>query len=431
MVKFLQRITIGRIFPAVHSNARRFVLLFYYSGREFLRDQCATKAAALTYFTMLSLVPFLVLVFVFFKTFGGESLIEEQIKPLIFTLLSTGTGEVISGSIDALLSQSRTGALGSLGFVFLVIVSFSLMDQIHFTLNAIWGERKNRPMLQRWIVYWASLTVLPLLVILSISFTAYLGSLQELRELSEQVVPRTYNLVPFILQGSAFLLLYIFLPKARVKFFAALSGAAVAAIVWEFVKKGYLFYTSNAISYNVIYGSLAVIPLFMIWLFITWMVILYGAEFAFAAQNYRVIRESRKRMNIPRQWFEALGLEIVMEATRRFKSDGRNLDPDKFAEERSLPGDLVRGAAYKLAATNILRQIDGEVILSRSPAELTVEDVVEAMRSGADGEPPFANYGRLKRLRDFLRNLEKTDREIKREWSIVRLLEHQEGDQPA
>ena len=161
------------------------------------------------------------------------------------------------------------------------------------------------------------------------------------------------------------------------------------------------------------------------------MVILYGAEFAFAAQNYRVIRESRKRMNIPRQWFEALGLEIVMEATRRFKSDGRNLDPDKFAEERSLPGDLVRGAAYKLAATNILRQIDGEVILSRSPAELTVEDVVEAMRSGADGEPPFANYGRLKRLRDFLRNLEKTDREIKREWSIVRLLEHQEGDQPA
>ena len=431
MVKYLQRITIDRIIPAAHSYAKRFVLLFYYSGREFLRDQCATRAAALTYFTMLSLVPLLVLVFVFFKTFGGDSLIEDQIKPLIFTLLSTGTGEVISGSIDSLLSQSRSGALGSVGFVFLVIVSFSLMDQIHFTLNAIWGERKNRPMLQRWIVYWASLTVLPLLVILSISFTAYLGSLQELRELSEQVVPKTYNLVPFILQGLAFLLLYIFLPKARVKFLAALSGAAVASIIWEFVKKGYLFYTSNAISYNVIYGSLAAVPLFMIWLFITWMVILYGAEFAFANQNYRVIRESRKRMNIPRQWFEALGLEIILEAARRFESDGRNLDPDKFAEERSLPGDLVRGAAYKLAASHLLRQIDGEVILSRNPAELTVEDVVEAMRSGAEGDPVFAKHGRLKDLRDFLRNLEKTDREIKREWSIIKLLDHHNGEPSA
>ncbi len=409
------------IFILLKSVSKRLVQLLYYSGREFARDQCFTRSAALTYFTLLSLIPLLVLVFAFFKTFGGESIIETQIKPIIFSLLSTGTGEVISGAIDELVKQSRAGALGSLGLVFLLLTTFSLMDQMHFTLNAIWGEKRSRPLLQRWLLYWAVLTILPLLVILSISVTAYLGSIKGVRVLSSEFIPRGLNLLPFLMQGLAFFLLYVFLPKIKVKFWAAAGGAVVAALIWEFIKKGYLFYTSNAIAYNVIYGSLAALPLFMIWLYISYLILLYGAEFSFVWQNYSVIRRSRKRMNIPRQWFEALGLEILIEATNNFIMDGQQLNPDEFASKRSMPGDLVKGAIDKLISANILKEIKGEFVLSRDPNSLTVEEIIEAMRSSTDGIPPFADKGYLNQMWNFLEQLEKNNRKARREWSLAEL----------
>jgi len=416
---------LSHLYHSIKNFTIRFVLLFYYSGREFGRDQCPTRAAALTYFTLLALVPLLVLVFVFFKTFGGDTLIDTQIKPLLFTLLSPGTGQVISGAIDELVQKSRTGTLGSIGFLFLVLTSFSLMDQTHFTLNAIWGERKSRPILQRWTTYWAALTVSPLLVILSISFTAYLGSLQEVQELSQQVVPSLYNLIPIILQGGAFLFLYLFLPTVKVKFLPALAGAFIASFIWEFVKNGYLFYTSNALAYNLIYGSMAVLPLFMIWLFLSWMTMLFGAEFAFAWQNFNMICESRKRMNIPRQWFEALGLEIVLSIAQNFLRGGKSFNSDAFAEEKSIPGDLIKGVVHKLTSTGVLREANGEVILSRDPLELTVQDVIEALRSGKADTPPFAAHDRdIRRAYDFLQNLESPDRMNKNAWSIKRVIEN-------
>jgi len=413
-----------KLYTHIKSIIIQFLLLFYYSGREFGRDQCLTRAAALTYFTILSLVPLLVLIFAFFKTFGGDTLIDDQIKPLLFTLLSPGTGEIVSGAIDELLQKSRAGALGSLGFLFLVLAAFSLMDQTHFALNAIWGERKSRPLLQRWTTYWAALTVSPLLAIMSISFTAYLGSLKEVQELSQQVIPAVYSFIPLILQGIAFLIIYLFLPTVKVKFLPALGGAAVASIIWEFVKNGYLFYTSNAIAYNVIYGSLAVVPLFMIWLFLSWLTMLFGAEFCFVWQNFRIIRDSSKRMNIPRQWFEALGLEIVLSAAEGFIRSGKSLDPDSFAEERSIPGDLIQGVVGKLTSTGILKEANGEIILSRDPLELTVQDVIEALRSGKDESPPFAaRNGGIRQTYDFLQNLEAEDRQIKSGWTIKQVIE--------
>ena len=411
-----------KIWLLFRTGFKHLVSLLYFTGREFFRDHCHTKAAALAFFTMLSLVPLLVIVFAFFKIFGGEALIESAIKPFIFKALSAGTGEAVSDAIDHLLKQTRTGTLGVLGFIFLILTSFSLMEQTDFNLNAIWSVKRRRPILQRWMFYWAALTVIPLLVGLSFSATAYLGALKEVRELSEQVVPRMYRLLPLMLQGLAFFLLYKFLPSARVRFVPALGGAVIASVSWEFLKKGYLIYTSNAIDYNVVYGSLATLPLFMIWLFISWMVVLFGAEIAFAWQNYRLLGESRKRLEVPFQMYEILGLELLLESTRKFLQGEKPLKLEEFIEAEGLQPDPVYTTGDKLVASGLLKAVEGELILSRDPENLSVDEALEAIRIGGAPDMNFSDNGNLQRLHSFIGTLEKPSREIKREWSLKRLL---------
>ncbi len=396
--------------------------LFYYSGREFIRDQCPTRSAALTYFTMLSLVPLLVVVFAFFKTFGGETLITSTIKPILFEALSPGTGEQISGAIDELLKQSRPGTLGAVGFIFLILTSFSLMEQIEFTLNAIWSEKRKRPLFQRWTYYWVSLTIFPMLVGLSFSATAYLGSLHEVQEISEKVVPNGYKLLPVLIQGLAFFLLYKFLPKTKVRFIPALAGALLASVIWEFVKKGYLLFTSSAINYNVIYGSLAVLPLFMIWLFISWFVILYGAEIAFSWQNFKIIRETRKQVDRSFKMFEIMGIGLLLEAADRFINAKPALNLEEYIERQSLQPDLVKSSADKLLNTGLLKSVDGELILSCDPGTLTIDEALEAVRSGQTSDQLYDNNEMMQKLQSFIQKFDEPSKSVKQEWSIMKLL---------
>lgn len=423
MKKKYQLLNIGlSITLSLKEWSKKIILLFYYAGREFGRDQCALRAAALTYVTLLSIVPVIILILAFFKSFGGEALIEEHIKPFIFNLLSSGAGQAVAEAIDQFVSNPSPGLMKSVGALALLFTAFTMLDQTHFTLNAIWGEKKSRPLLQRWMMYWASMTILPFLVALSISSTANVNRFREIQQFSESMAPWFYNMTPVIIQGTAFFLLYIFFPKVKVKFLSALVGAAAAAILWEIVKKYYIFYTTHLIFTNAIYGYLAVLPLFMIWLLMSWMTLLYGAEIAYTFQNFRLIQEtSRKKMNISRQWFEALGLEIVIETALRFISGGNPVDPDEFAEMRALPRDLVRGAIDKLSAAKIIRHVESDIIIARDPETLTVDDVMEAMRSTVHSDPPFAHHGNLKELKNFLYTIESQDRQLKREWNIKML----------
>ena len=397
--------------------------IFYYSGREFIRDQCPTRAAALTYFTILSMLPLLILIFAIFKAFGGESLVENAVKPVIFSVLSTGTGEAISSAIDHLLVQSHPGMLGTIGFIFLVLAAFSLMDQLEFNLNHIWSVKGKRTFLQRWVYYWAALSILPLLVGFSVSITAYIRSVSGIQQLSERVIPQGVNLAPFFLQGLAFLLLYMLLPKVRVRLLPALFGATVAAILWEFSKKAYLFYTDSAINYNVVYGSLATLPLFMIWLFISWMVVLYGAEITYSWQNYKTIRETDKRREVPFHTFEILGLTLAVEAARRFSQGAKPLKLEKFFETLPVPPYLVQAAAEKLVDSGLMKTVKGELLFSQNPESVTVEDVLNAIGMGSSEEVEFEALRPEKRLKEFLEELEAPSEEAKRNWNLKRLAE--------
>lgn len=394
----------------------------FFTGREFIRDQIPVKAAALTYFTMLSLVPLLIILFVLFRSFGGETLMDNSLKPFLFQFLSPGSGESVSNAIDQLLKQGRSSAIGSVGFLLLVLVAFSLMDQIETSLNAIWAVKKRRPILRKFANYWVALSVFPLLVGASVSVSAYLGSIERVQEISERVVPQGYNLVPLILQGLAFFLIYILLPHTRVRFSAAFTGAVIAAILWELLKKGYLLYTTQAINYNLIYGSLAALPLFMIWLFISWMAVLLGAEISFVLQNFKMVSETKKRMLVPFQVIEALALQILIEVSRKFLDGGKPFNLDKYAESKDIPKDLLYSVADKIADEGLVKVVDDEVIMSRDPETLTLEETLTAVKKGGAEEPPFGNIGNIAKLRSFIDNLLETSKGQMRQWNLKSLV---------
>jgi membrane protein len=410
------------LWKQVRNAVEHFILFWYYTGREFYRDQCSTRAAALTYFTLLSLIPLLVIIFVFVKNFGGETLIEGTVKPIIFKVLSTGSGEVASRSIDELIQRTSSGTIGTLGFIFLLLTAFSLIQQMEFTINAIWAEKKARPLLQRLVFYWATLTIVPLLVGLSLSATAKISAFPQVQEIPHQFLQHIYKLLPLLLQGAAFYLIYKYMPRTKVRMIPAIAGAIVAAIIWELLKKAYLFYTTNALDYNLIYGSLAALPLFMIWLFISWMALLVGAEISFVLQNYRIINESRKTVLAPLQFYEALGLEILLEVTRCFLQGGCAFNPSDFAHRKKLPQYLVNATVDKLVSFGVVASVEREIVLARDPEMLTVADALEAVRSGGTFEPPFGKEGELCRLRSFISELEIPSLEKKREWSMKRML---------
>jgi membrane protein len=407
----------------LRSIVEHFVLFWYYTGREFYRDQCSTRAAALTYFTLLSLIPLLVIIFVFVKNFGGDTLIEGTVKPIIFKVLSTGSGEAVSQSIDELIQRTSSGTIGTIGFIFLLLAAFSLIQQMEFTINAIWAEKKARPLFQRLVFYWATLTIIPLLVGLSLSATAKMSAFPQVQEIPRQFLQHIYRLLPLFLQGAAFFLIYKYMPRTKVRAIPAIAGAIVAAIFWELLKRTYLFYTTNALDYNLIYGSLAALPLFMIWLFISWMALLIGAEISFVLQNYRIINESRKTVLAPVQFYEALGLEILLETTKCFLQGGKPFNPIEFAHRRKLPQYLISATVDKLVASGVVVYVDRDIVLARDPEALTVEDALEAIRSGGTIEPPFGREGELKRLRQFLAELETSSQAKKREWSLKRMLQ--------
>jgi len=413
--------TVWVILKTIRDKSVKLGLTFYYAGREFFRDQCTIRAAAMTYFTMLALVPLILLVFAIFKASGGETLIENTVKPFLFDLLSTGTGEAISGAIDQLLEKSRAGTIGTIGFAFLILTAFGLMDQLELNINNIWSVKGKRTMIQRWLFYWAALSILPLMVGLSVSLTAYIRSTTEMQEITEIVIPKLYVYSPILLQGLAFFFLFKFLPRVKVKFSAALSGALVSAVIWEFFKKTYLLYSSTAMNYNVVYGSLITLPLFMLWLFISWMAVLYGAEFSFAMQNFKTMAAAKKRIQVPFKTYEIVAIDLMLKIAEKFLAGKKPLKLSEYIGTKSIPPYIIQTAAEQLMAGGLIGENDGRLILKRDTEKITLQNIIEAVNSGGTQDLIFDPDGYEQDIKILLEQMSETSVDLRKDKSLKSL----------
>lgn len=333
---------------------RDLAMLVVETLAEFFRRGAVARAAALTYTSLLSMIPLLGLVVVVFKQVGGFPWLMDKLQPLLAEYFSPDGSQLVTQFLLTRMAELDLSTLGLFGVVSLGLGVYSLIATIETDLNKIWAVRRSRSIRQRLGSYWLFMTLLPVLAGLSMFLSGEATVVRLFSVLPAWVNQARGHLLPVMVQFGAFLFLYWAVPNTRVRPGAAAVGAAFAAGTWELAKVGFAFYTVQAGSYNLIYGSLAALPLFMIWLFLTWIIVLTGAEISFITQNHTALllrRESRRDGPMP-EYIIALALrEVVLD----FFEEGKELTVEQLSRMLWLPETEINGVIETMLEGGFLR----------------------------------------------------------------------------
>ncbi|ATC84954.1 virulence factor BrkB family protein [Pseudoalteromonas arctica] len=241
-------------------------------------DQITVNAGYLAYVTLLSLVPLIAVGVAIFSAFPGFESTRMEIESFLFTNFVPTSTDVIREHISSFAGNANQ--MTAVGIGFLAAIALLLIRNVDATLNRIWRIKKKRPMMISFAVYWMVLSLGPMLLGASIGVTSYIVSLVSF---ADQGIPGfsgfLLKLLPYGISMIGFIMLYTLVPNTRVSFRAAIPGAFFAALLFELTKKGFALYISHFPSYEVIYGAVATIPILFVWVYLSWVVVLLGAEF--------------------------------------------------------------------------------------------------------------------------------------------------------
>ena len=395
-----------------------------YAAEELREDRATEMAAALTYRTIFSLIPILVLSLVVFNAFGGFEAVGGDLQNRAYTYL--GLNLVTSGPPPKLLDgmplydvqtpeeaqkeqaavevkkqlDTVLGALadrvqnvsftsiGVVGLALLIWAALRLVISTEDSFNHIYHAPKGRRWHLRITIYWAVLTLGPVLLAVSVLITTRLLSVATSVAVVGWVAGVFAPLASLAVTWLLLILLYLLLPNARVKVRPAILGALVGAVLWELSKLGFGYYVARAVGYSALYGSLGLVPLFLMWLYLTWLAILFGLEVSYVLQTVGTSRHLVGQTPIE---FEAAVVDpawavpLAAGVGRAFDT-GTSVDAETLAEELDLPGRAVRGFVASLARDGILRSLgdddeeDGPapLALGRPAERITLADVLHA-----------------------------------------------------
>lgn len=239
-------------------------------------DRLLRHAAALSFSSLLALAPMFAIAFAMLSLFSSFESLGVAFESFIYQFLAPAAGEDLKSYIDQFAGQA--GKLTIFGLIFFLLTALLLLFSIEESFNDIWGVSRGRSMTSRLTVYWALVSLGPLLMGASLAISTYLLSVT----IGDQFVYRVQSIVlsvlPFFLETMAFLLLYLVMPNVRVSLVHAAIGAIVASCLFELTKKAFVAYVVNFADYEVIYGALSTLPIFLIWIYLSWVVALLGAQ---------------------------------------------------------------------------------------------------------------------------------------------------------
>ncbi|RYY76399.1 MAG: YihY family inner membrane protein [Gammaproteobacteria bacterium] len=269
--------------------ARRCLVLAFKLYRE---KDCQKSAASLTYMTLFAIVPLLTVSYSMFSIIPAFSTVGDQFQSLIYSQLLPGNEQVISKYLSDFSAQARK--LTAVGVIFLMLSAYFMLKNIEQNFNGIWNVQRERRGVSNFLLYWAVLSLGPLLLGLAVFMKTYLIALRKFvgHYESLSLLDVAFEWVPWLLTASAFTLLFVAVPNCKVRFKHAAIGGAATLLVFESIKFGFAFMVSHS-SFKLIYGAFAVVPLFLLWVNISWMVILGGAVLVRSIELYQVDLKDR------------------------------------------------------------------------------------------------------------------------------------------
>ncbi len=343
------------------------VLVFIRAlARQYQTNQGVLNAAALTYTTLFAVVPLMTVSYSMLAAVPNFRGVGEQVQGWIFENFVPATGMVVQEYLSTFASQAQK--LTVIGIVFLVVTSIMMMKNIEAAFNRIWRVTEPRKGLSSFLLYWAVLSLGPILIGLGLLLTSYVASLPFISSATEMVGrARLLSLLPPLFSALAFMLLYAAVPNCRVPLANAALGGVFAAVLFELAKRGFALFVTQFPSYELIYGAFAAVPMFLVWVFISWTIILLGAELT---RLLTVSHVNKFRMNEPHLYTVLAVLQRLWLA----QQDGEPV-PDR-ALLQEVPGlDQGRWDDYVqlLIDAGLIRRTEGgQYLLSRDLSRYTL-----------------------------------------------------------
>jgi membrane protein len=349
-----------------------------------LRGEPVTlRAAALTYLTLLSFVPLLAVVFSVLQAVVGTKALLDPLRDFILENLAVGARETFQQHVQTYVQRASAAAVGGFGFAFLLVSSVSLLANIEAAFNHIFKAPRPRPLALRMGIYWCLLTLGPLLLALSLSGTAMLP------RMIGPLRPLVGYVLPLVVTCGAFMLLYVILPAVTVPRRAAFTGALVAGTLWEVAKVVYARVATLSVRKDAIYGSLSAIPTFMLWTYVSWIIVLLGARVAYAAWERRADL-SADDLATPRGR-ELAAARVLLDVAQAFALGRAPPTPRQLAGRVGCEESTVRGVVGLLVAGGLVREEARGGLLPARPLDvLTLADVREAARGASPEEQASA-----------------------------------------
>lgn len=297
---------------------RAFVIkslrLLYVTIRESSKGQLTLWAMSLVYTTLLSLIPLLAISFSVLKAFG----VHNQIAPFLSNLLAPfgPAKEEIIEKIIHFVDNTKVGVLGTVGLAMLIYMVISLIQKIEDSFNYIWEVNAPRSFARRFSDYMSVILIAPVLILTAVSLTAYAMNTAVVQKLISiqpfgTAVSFAGKLIPYILVCAAFVFIYIFIPNTNVKFTSALVGGIFAGVLWQTIGWGFASFIASSKQYSAIYSGFAIVILFMIWLYYSWLIILIGAEVSFYYQHPQFLSIKKEPILLSNRLKERLALLIM------------------------------------------------------------------------------------------------------------------------
>ncbi len=395
------------------SGTRSFLVrqarIFLLAARGFNDDMCQLRASALTYYSLLSVVPLLAMAFGVSKGFGIERRLEKQI------LLALPNQQEVAARLiqyaHSFLENTQGGVIAGVGVAVLLWAVVRLMGNIEKSFNDIWGVRKGRSLGRKFADYLSLMIIAPLLFVMASSATVLITSQitlvtgkVEFLASAGKVVPVLLKLLPYGMVWILFTLLYVLMPNTTVRIRSGILGGVLAGTMYQVVQWLYIKFQVGVSTYGAIYGSFAALPLFLVWLQTSWLVVLLGAEITFAEQNVDTYEMESESLEASAYFRRVLALRIIQICVQDFQAGRLPRNAEQLSEVLGVPVRLIRRVLADLTEARILSEVktEAEKTTAYQPAQaiesLTVGEVIQRLDEAGLSRIPYKGSPEWKRL---------------------------------
>ncbi|MEZ4361066.1 MAG: YhjD/YihY/BrkB family envelope integrity protein [Kofleriaceae bacterium] len=398
--------------PGARAFLARQLEIFVHTARSVRTEEIGRRAAGLTYYTLLSLVPLLAVGFALFEAFGGLSSLREPLKELVVDWLAAGRSSEVGAWLDQFVSNVKSGAIAGFGVLILFYSAVGLLTNVESAFNRIWGVERLRPLHVRFVIYWCVLTLAPPLVGLSISISAQLQSssfaLAVLTWLPWGLGRLVVTAGSLVAVSLAFIFMYQVVPNTKVELRCAALGGLIASLLWSASKALFIVVTAGSVKYSAVYGALSTLPLLMIWLYLSWTIVLFGVTYTSTYQTMVSVRLEARAEPSPAAR-ERVAASLLVEIAHRFARGEPAADERALASAVGVPAGSAGAALEALARAGLVLEVSprgaGASVTYAPASDLdraTLAELVEALRHQGAAAPALAASPRRHRLDELL-----------------------------